>query len=91
MSFASSFAALIAFGGFLVLVGAIQVATPSRERVKAYMDLRDQIELTVGRINGDFSSIGATALTYLHRSFDREEMAVILEKFGFGYGQRADA
>ena len=22
---------------------------------------------------------------------DREEMAVILEKFGFGYGQRADA
>ncbi|MEU0573719.1 alpha,alpha-trehalose-phosphate synthase (UDP-forming) [Dermacoccus nishinomiyaensis] len=55
----------------------IQVATPSRERVKAYMDLRDQIELTVGRINGDFSSIGATALTYLHRSFDREEMAAM--------------
>lgn len=55
----------------------IQVATPSRERVKAYMDLRDQVELTVGRINGDFSSIGATALTYMHQSFDRAEMAAM--------------
>ena len=55
----------------------IQVATPSRERVKAYMDLRDQVELSVGRINGDFSSIGATALTYMHQSFDREEMAAM--------------
>lgn len=55
----------------------IQVATPSRERVKAYMELRDQVELTVGRINGDFSSIGATTLTYMHQSFDRAEMAAM--------------
>ena len=55
----------------------IQVATPSRERVQAYMDLRDQVELTVGRINGDFSTIGATALTYMHQSFDRAEMAAM--------------
>ena len=55
----------------------IQVATPSRERVQAYKTLRDQVELTVGRINGDFSSIGATALTYMHQSFDRAEMAAM--------------
>lgn len=55
----------------------IQVATPSRERVQAYQDLRDQVELAVGRINGDFSSIGHTALTYLHQSFDRAEMAAM--------------
>lgn len=55
----------------------IQVATPSRERVQAYQTLRDQVELSVGRINGDFSSIGHTALTYMHQSFDREEMAAM--------------
>ena len=55
----------------------IQVATPSRERVQAYRQLRDQVELTVGRINGDYSSIGGTALTYMHQSFDRAEMAAM--------------
>ncbi|MFK4980258.1 trehalose-6-phosphate synthase, partial [Klebsiella pneumoniae] len=31
----------------------VQVASPSRERVDAYVQLRDEIEMTVGRINGD--------------------------------------
>src|SRR5680860_1107765 len=39
----------------------IQVATPSRERVEQYRLLRDEIELAVGRINGDFSSFGRAA------------------------------
>src|SRR5699024_11324036 len=36
----------------------IQIATPSRERVEAYRQLRDEVELTVGRINGDYAPIG---------------------------------
>jgi len=55
----------------------IQVATPSRERLEAYQQIRDDVERTVGRINGDHSPIGAPAVTYLHRSFPREEMAAL--------------
>ncbi|WP_347041750.1 bifunctional alpha,alpha-trehalose-phosphate synthase (UDP-forming)/trehalose-phosphatase [Brachybacterium nesterenkovii] len=55
----------------------VQVATPSRERVDAYRQLRDEVELTVGRINGDFAPIGRPAISYMHRSFDRREMTAL--------------
>lgn len=55
----------------------VQVASPSRERVATYMQLRDEIELTVGRINGDYSTISHQAISYLHHSFPREEMAAL--------------
>ncbi|MFK5691097.1 trehalose-6-phosphate synthase [Ornithinimicrobium sp. LYQ92] len=57
----------------------VQVATPSRERVEAYRMLREQIEGTVGRINGDFSHLGDTAVHYLHQSYGREEMAALFQ------------
>jgi len=55
----------------------VQVASPSRERVQAYSDLRDEIELTVGRINGDHGTVGFQPVHYLHQSFPREEMAAL--------------
>ena len=55
----------------------MQVASPSRERVEAYMQLRDEIELTVGRINGDFDTMGHTAIRYLHQAYPREEMVAL--------------
>ncbi|PWH05378.1 bifunctional alpha,alpha-trehalose-phosphate synthase (UDP-forming)/trehalose-phosphatase [Brachybacterium endophyticum] len=55
----------------------VQVATPSRERVDAYRQLRDEVELTVGRINGDHAPIGRPAISYLHRSFDRKDMTAL--------------
>ena len=58
-------------------VTLVQVASPSRERVGAYMQLRDEIELTVGRINGDFDTMGHTAIRYLHQSYPREEMVAL--------------
>ncbi len=57
----------------------VQVATPSRERVEQYRLLRDEIELTVGRINGDHSSLGRAAIAYLHHSQGREEMAALFQ------------
>ncbi|MFP5334370.1 MAG: alpha,alpha-trehalose-phosphate synthase (UDP-forming) [Actinomycetes bacterium] len=57
----------------------VQVATPSRERVEHYKQLRDEIELTVGRINGDFSTLGHPAVHYLHHSYPREEMAALFQ------------
>ena len=55
----------------------IQVATPSRERVEAYRQLRDEVELTVGRINGEHAPIGRPAVSYQHHSFNRRDMTAL--------------
>lgn len=55
----------------------IQVASPSRDRVREYQLLRDELETLVGRINGDYSSVGRPAVHYLHQSFPKEEMAAM--------------
>lgn len=55
----------------------VQVASPSRERVDAYRQLRDEVEVTVGRINGEHGSIGHSPLVYLHRGYTREEMVAL--------------
>lgn len=60
-------------------VALIQIAVPSRERVEAYKTLKDEIELTVGQINGDYSTVESTAVQYLHQSFDRAEMAAMYQ------------
>lgn len=57
----------------------VQVATPSRERVEEYRLLRDEIELLVGRLNGEYGRIGAPAVVYLHASYDRDEMAALFQ------------
>jgi trehalose 6-phosphate synthase len=58
-------------------VTLVQVASPSRERVDAYMQLRDEIELTVSRINGDYDTVGSSAIRYLHQGYPREEMVAL--------------
>ncbi len=55
----------------------VQVAVPSRERVGHYRLLRDRIEREVGRINGEYGRVGAPAIHYLNRSFDRAELAAL--------------
>ena len=60
-------------------VTLVQVATPSRERVDAYRELRSEIERTVGRINGEYGTLGAAAVHYLHHSYDRAEMAALFQ------------
>lgn len=57
----------------------VQVATPSRERVEAYRQLRTEIERTVGRINGEYAAIGSSAVEYLHHSYGRDEMAALFQ------------
>ena len=57
----------------------VQVATPSRERVDEYRRLRDEIDRLVGRINGDYGRIGRPAISYLHSSYPRKEMAALFK------------
>ena len=73
-----AFGELLADGAVSVEdVTLVQVASPSRERVQTYMHLRDEIELTVGRINGDFGTISHTAISYHHHGYPREEMVAL--------------
>ena len=45
----------------------IQLATPSRERVDSYQQLRNDIERQVGNINGEYGEVGHPMVHYLHR------------------------
>ena len=55
----------------------IQVASPSRERVEQYRLLREEVEGTVGHINGTFDTMESTAVRYLHHSYPIEEMVAL--------------
>jgi len=55
----------------------VLVASPSRERVEQYRLLRDEVEVTVGRINGEHGELGNPPVHYLHQSYPREEMAAL--------------
>ncbi|RVX43192.1 trehalose 6-phosphate synthase [Nonomuraea polychroma] len=55
----------------------VQIATPSRERVEEYRRLRDDIELQVGRINGEHAQLGYQPVVYFHQSYDHEELAAL--------------
>ena len=55
----------------------VQLATPSRERVAAYQDVREQIERLVGRLNGDHGRVGRPVVHYLHQAVGPEELAAL--------------
>lgn len=55
----------------------VQVASPSRENVEAYQQLREEVELAVGRINGEHGRIGHQPIHYLHHSYPPDEMAAL--------------
>ncbi|NLA65918.1 MAG: bifunctional alpha,alpha-trehalose-phosphate synthase (UDP-forming)/trehalose-phosphatase [Leucobacter sp.] len=55
----------------------VQVASPSRERVSAYQQLRDDVEGLVGRVNGGHGSVAQTPVVYLHHGHSREEMVAL--------------
>jgi trehalose 6-phosphate synthase len=52
----------------------IQLATPSRERVEHYQKMRNDIEQSVGRINGTYAKVGHPVLHYLHQALPRDEL-----------------
>lgn len=53
------------------------MASPSRERVEQYRLLREEVEGTVGRINGTYDTMSNTAIRYLHHSYPVEEMVAL--------------
>ena len=55
----------------------VQMATPSRERVDAYRELRSRVEEKVARINGEFGAVGKPVVSYLHQSAGFEELLAL--------------
>ncbi|WP_228281632.1 alpha,alpha-trehalose-phosphate synthase (UDP-forming) [Brevibacterium pigmentatum] len=54
-----------------------QIAVPSREGVRAYQDLRDEVEHAVGRINGRLSTLGGDVIHYSYHSHSTEEAVAL--------------
>jgi trehalose 6-phosphate synthase len=55
----------------------VLVASPSRERVEQYRQLRDEVEVAVGRINGEHAELGNPPVHYLHQTYPADEMAAM--------------
>lgn len=52
----------------------VQIAVPSREPVPDYAEIRNKVEQTVGRINGEHAIPGRVAVHYFRRSLSRRDL-----------------
>jgi trehalose 6-phosphate synthase/phosphatase len=55
----------------------IQLAVPTREKVDAYADFRRRVNELVGRINGQYGTLDALPIHFLHRSMSAEQVAAL--------------
>jgi trehalose 6-phosphate synthase len=55
-------------------VSYIQIAPTTRSGVRAYTDIRNSLEQSAGKINGEFADIDWVPIRYLNRSFDRSTL-----------------
>lgn len=56
-------------------VSMIMIVVPSRDKVKSYKDLKKEIDLLVGRINSEYSTLDWVPVHYFYRSFPFEELS----------------
>lgn len=78
---------LVAFDQFLhenpkyrKKVVLVVIAVPSRTDVDTYKELRDDIERTVGRINGAHGTVDWTPISYQFKNLPFEELAALYER-----------
>lgn len=55
----------------------VQIAPPTREQVEAYADIREELELLSGSVNGEFATIDWTPVRYIHRQVSRTRLAAL--------------
>jgi trehalose 6-phosphate synthase/phosphatase len=54
---------------YIQKVSLLMVVVPSRDQVGKYKELKEEIDLLVGRINGQFSRLSWTPIHYFYRSY----------------------
>jgi trehalose 6-phosphate synthase len=52
----------------------IQIASPTRESVHAYEDIRHELEHLAGEINGTYGELDWMPIRYMHRTFARKRL-----------------
>lgn len=50
-------------------VSLLMIVVPSRDNVEKYKELKEEVDLLVGRINGNFGKMNWTPIHYFYRSF----------------------
>ncbi|MEJ2006139.1 MAG: bifunctional alpha,alpha-trehalose-phosphate synthase (UDP-forming)/trehalose-phosphatase, partial [Cyclobacteriaceae bacterium] len=60
---------------YLGQVSLLMVVVPSRDSVDKYMDLKEEVDLLVGRINGKYGSVNWTPIHYFYRSFQLQDLS----------------
>jgi trehalose 6-phosphate synthase/phosphatase len=66
---------LIKYPEFEEKVSLIMVVVPSRDKVPQYKELKETVDLLVGRINGRFAKLNWTPVHYFYRSFELESLS----------------
>lgn len=61
------------------------VVIPSRDNIQEYRDLKTEIEATVGRINGKYSTLNWRPLIYQYRSMPFNEMVAVYNISDVGF------
>jgi len=56
-------------------VSMIMIVVPSRDKVQSYKELKEEIDLLVGRINSEYSTLTWVPVHYFYRSFPFEELS----------------
>lgn len=62
----------------------LQIATPSRDEVDAYQDIRARLDAVAGRINGAYATVDWVPLRYVNRAYRRDELAGLYRSAALG-------
>ena len=66
-------------------VSFLQIAPSTRADLRAYKDIRLQLEAESGRINGRFAELDWTPILYIHRQYERQVLAALYRLARVGY------
>lgn len=56
-------------------VSLMMIVVPSRDSVEKYKDLKEEVDLLVGRINGKYGTVNWIPIHYFYRSFPLEDLS----------------
>lgn len=62
----------------------MQIASPTREELAAYTDIRTELERLSGQINGAFGDFDWTPVRYIHRGISRDVLAALFRGSNVG-------
>jgi trehalose 6-phosphate synthase len=66
-------------------VSMLQVAPPSRADVPEYVDLRNELDATCGRVNGLYGEFDWVPMRYITKGFSRQALAGLLRTSRVGF------